>query len=133
MLKERVVMYLKESKEKLRSAEKNIELGFIKTAAHEIYYAAENAARALVLALEGNVPRDKASTWRKIRDFKRRGVVTKYVPEEIQRCYAYRRRVDYVEIREEIKITEEGIKQAFKISQEFVNEAERILKDENFI
>ncbi len=129
MLKERVTMYLTESKEKLKSAEKNIELGFIKTAAHEIYYA----ARALVLALEGYVPRDKASTWRKIRDFKRAGIVTKYVPEEIQRCYAYRRRVDYVEIREEIKITEEGIKQAFKISQEFVNEAERILKDRNFI
>jgi len=133
VVKDRVKLYMDESGGKLKAARKNLELGFVDTAAHESYYAAENAARALILALEGNIPKGKTLIWRKIRDLKDEDIVTSYIPEEISICYAYRRRADYVEIDEQVEITEDNIRNSIEISSRFISDVERILKDKRML
>lgn|GEM_PF-1754539 len=119
---------MKEAKIKLNAADNSIESGFLKSAAHDIYFAAENAARALLLEVEGNIPRDKNKIWIKITNLQRRGIITTFTRADIDRTYLFRTKADYVEIDELAEITKDAILSAFGIVEEFVEEVERVLK-----
>lgn len=86
-MKERIELFLEEAKEKLNSADKSIEFGFLKSAAHDIYFAAENAARALLLKIEGNIPKDKNKIWIKITNLQRQGIITTFTSRYRQNLF----------------------------------------------
>jgi len=132
-MKERIKLFLEEAKEKLNSADKSIEFDFLKSAAHDIYFAAENAAKALLLGAEGNIPRDKNKIWTKVTNLQRHGIITTFTRADIDRTYLFRTKADYVEIGEPVEITKDAILSAFGVAEEFVEEVEKVLKHEGKI
>lgn len=131
--RKRIKTFMSESKEKIDSAENSIEFGFFKSATHDIYFAAENAARALLLALEGNIPSNKNKIWMKIMNYQRKNLIKKFSRADIDKTYRYRRKADYVETRERIVITKDGVISALDISKRFVNEVESLLKEKRYL
>lgn len=127
-LYERIRKFITGAESKLNSAERNIEFGFLETAAHEIYYAAENAARALLLALEGNVPNDKNKLWAKITQLQRSGVLANFSRADIDKVYLFRTKADYVETGEAVEITEDAILSAFGVVDIFVQDTRKTIE-----
>lgn len=127
-LNERVKSFITGAESKINSAERNIEFGLLETAAHEIYYAAENAARALLLALEGNMPNDKNKLWAKITQLQRSGILTSFSRADIDKAYLFRTKADYVETGEAVEITEDAISAAFGTADIFVKDVKNIIE-----
>ncbi len=127
-MKERIKKFITGAEEKLNSAERNIGFGFLETAAHEIYFAAENAARAILLALEGNMPNDKNSLWAKIAQLQRNGILTGFSRADIDKAYLFRTKADYVETGEAVEITEDAILSAFGTVDVFVKNAKELIE-----
>lgn len=132
-MKERILNFITGAEDKLNSAERNIDMGFLKTAAHEIYYAAENAARALLLSLEGNMPDDKNKLWEKVTQLQRTGTIASFSRADIDRAYLFRTKADYIETGKAVEITEDAIFSAFGTIDVFVKEVKKILKEKKFL
>lgn len=132
-MNERIKDFMKGAEDKIDSAERNIGLGFLKTAAHEIYYSAENAAKALLLALEGNIPNNKNKLWEKVTQLQRNGIIARFSRADIDRAYLFRTKADYIETGQAVEITEDAILSAFGTIDIFVKEVKKVLKEKNML
>lgn len=129
LIRKRAENFMNEAKEKLAAAKNSINSGYLKSAAHDTYFAGENAARALLLALEGNVPKDKNKIWTKITNYQRCGLISSFNRKDIELSYRYRSKADYVEIGKEIEITKDSIVTTFALVKRFVDEVEKVLRN----
>lgn len=86
-----------------------------------------------MLALEGNIPTDKNRIWIKITNYQRKNLIKEFNRADIDTAYKYRTKADYVETREEVEITKEGIISALGISKRFVDDVKSVLTERKFL